>query len=64
MTDPIEFRVYPGARSEPWLDASRNRAMKVLKKLGGRQSLDMWITEDLFDDVRSLYRELAPEPVR
>jgi len=57
-----EFKPYPGARTEPWLESYRKQANQALKRIGADQpDLQMWITDDSYEKVRAFYAKLGAE---
>ena len=57
-----EFKPYPGARTEPWLEKYKADANKALQQIGRDQpTAEMWITGDAFDKVRAFYVPLGAE---
>jgi hypothetical protein len=55
-----EVKAYPNARTEPWFENYQKEARDSIRKSNDAE-LQMWMTDDSFDQVVSHYRAMGVE---
>jgi len=55
------FAPYPRARTEPWFDRYAKDTKAELRKISPAAELQMWITDDPFDQVADFYKRSGTE---
>ena len=51
----VEFKIYPGAKTDPWTEKSAEKARKA------GSDTDVYVTADAFEKVYAFYKAIAPE---